>query len=345
MPESDRVYVHIGLPKTGTTYLQRLLARNRRRLERSGVRYPGPGADHFFAAQDVLSRPFKGHHDSRIEGAWPALVSAVHNAPGSVILAHELLATARGSVIQRLVSDLAPRHVTVVATVRDLVRQVPAVWQEDVKNGSRRSFDEFLARVEKTATSETRLSKPFWKFQDGPGILAEWSSVPGVEIVVVTVPPAARGSHVLWERFATAVNIDPTAVDAEMPLGNVSLGAAETELLRSVNEWAAEALDWPAYRRLVKKTLGEEILAARRGGPRLSLPSAAREWAEGTSIAMADALEAAGYTVVGSLDELRHPPDGPEHTGAWPPPDADQLSSARDAVIGLLSRLAERNPS
>lgn len=345
MPEPGRVFVHIGLPKTGTTYLQRLLARNRRRLEESGVLYPGPGADHFLAAQDLLGRPFKGHPDPRIDGAWSRLVEGVREGRGSVVLSHELLATARGEVISRLVRDLAPRPVTVVATVRDMVRQVPAVWQEDVKNGSTRTFEEFLSRIQTSAGTRRRLDKPFWRFQDAPGIVEQWAQVAGVDVVVVTVPQPGQGPTALWERFAQAIQVDPGSVDTELPPGNVSLGAAETELLRTVNEWAGQALDWPSYRRLVKKTLAEDLLAARRSSPRLTLPPATRSWALDQSVAMADRLEQAGYAVIGSLDELRRPAPFEDAEITWPPSDAAQLASARDAVIGLLGTLAERQPS
>ena len=36
-----RVYLHIGAPKTGTTYLQEVLFTNRARLAEHGVLYPG----------------------------------------------------------------------------------------------------------------------------------------------------------------------------------------------------------------------------------------------------------------------------------------------------------------
>ncbi len=35
-----RAFVHIGLPKTGTTYLQAVLAHHRDALRESGVLYP-----------------------------------------------------------------------------------------------------------------------------------------------------------------------------------------------------------------------------------------------------------------------------------------------------------------
>jgi hypothetical protein len=345
MPDPARVFVHIGLPKTGTTYLQRLMASNRRRLANAGVHYPGRGADHFLAAQDLLGRPFKGYVDPRIQGAWPRLVSHVRRSRGDVVISHELLATARSEEIARVVNDVAPRPVTVIATVRDLVRQAPAVWQEDVKNGSTRTFDDFLSRIQSTSSAKRRLAKPFWRFQDAPGILAQWSAVPGVEVVVVTVPQPGQGPTALWERFAHAIGVDPDSVETDMPAGNVSLGAAETEFLRTVNTWAGDALDWPSYRRLVKKTLAEDVLAQRSTSPRLALPTATLVWASEQSIAMANRLETAGYTVVGSLDDLRGPHDASEHIEAWPPPETDQLSSARDAVIGLLTRLAEERPS
>ena len=36
----QRLYLHVGLPKSGTTFLQALLAKNRGRLKESGFIYP-----------------------------------------------------------------------------------------------------------------------------------------------------------------------------------------------------------------------------------------------------------------------------------------------------------------
>jgi len=342
MPDGNRVIVHVGLPKTGTTFLQRVLARNRQALHAAGVLYPGPGSDHFFAAQDLLDRPFKGHRDPRVEGAWLTLTGQARGIASTVVISHELLATARGAVIDRLLDDLTPREVTVVATVRDLPRQVLAVWQEDVKNGSTRSFDEFLRRVQRTSDADDRLSKPFWKLQDAPEILALWAErLPVGRVVVVTVPPSGQPSSLLWQRFCSVIGVSPTGLDADVPRRNVSLGAAETELLRSVNAGTAPYLDWPTYRRLVKRLLAEQILASRRSSPRLRLPEAGRDWALERGAAMAEALAGAGYPVIGSLDDLRSTPAGSPDSVAWPPDDSDQLAAATEAIVALLRQDAE----
>ena len=41
---AERVYLHVGLPKTATTYLQTILWANRDALEGQGVRLPGAAA-------------------------------------------------------------------------------------------------------------------------------------------------------------------------------------------------------------------------------------------------------------------------------------------------------------
>jgi hypothetical protein len=52
-----RVYLHIGAPKTGTTYLQEVLFRNRARLAEHGVLYPGDStAAHYAAVLDLRVR-------------------------------------------------------------------------------------------------------------------------------------------------------------------------------------------------------------------------------------------------------------------------------------------------
>lgn len=339
MARTDTVFVHIGLPKTGTTYLQRVLAANRAPLRSQGVAYLGTTVDHFFAAQDLLGKPFRGHPDSRVTGAWKRLVGDARSWRGPAVISHELLATATADDVRRLVDDLSPRPVRVVVTLRDLPRQLVAVWQEDVKNGRTETFPDFLDRVRSTSQDPQRRGRRFWRFQDVPGILSTWSDVVGASsTAVVTVPLPDSAHDSLWSRFARAIAVDPQRVDPTVPRRNVSLGAGEAEFLRRLNEWAADAMEWPSYRRLVKKQMGEGDLAARTDTPRISLPSDVGAWAATESARMADQVAAAGYPVVGELDDLRPPPaaDG----APWPPQEAAVLEAALASVQGLLTRAA-----
>ncbi len=54
MASNGRVFLHIGEPKTGTTFLQQVMWGNRRELAAQGLVLPGHHAqDHFRASQDL----------------------------------------------------------------------------------------------------------------------------------------------------------------------------------------------------------------------------------------------------------------------------------------------------
>ena len=63
---SRRVYLHIGAPKTGTTYLQDRLAVNAKTLAAHDVHFPttsplvSPGLAHFRGALDLLGQDWGG---------------------------------------------------------------------------------------------------------------------------------------------------------------------------------------------------------------------------------------------------------------------------------------------
>ena len=63
---AERIFLHIGLPKTATTYLQSILWASREQLERDGVRLPGTERrDHLWATRVVGEDPNLGRHARR----------------------------------------------------------------------------------------------------------------------------------------------------------------------------------------------------------------------------------------------------------------------------------------
>ena len=97
MTSQRRVYLHIGAPKTGTTYVQDRLSRNAKTLAQHGVHFPAraplvsPGMFHFRAALDLLGQDWGGEQ-GHAEGSWDALVRRVRRSRGTVIVSHEILA-------------------------------------------------------------------------------------------------------------------------------------------------------------------------------------------------------------------------------------------------------------
>ena len=334
---AHRVFVHVGAPKTGTTYLQDLLWRHRNALTGDGVLYPGNRRDvHFRAALDLREVAFAGHRDPTVAGAWDQLAEQARAWQGGIaVLSHELLAAATEERALRAVASLEPAQVHIVYTARDLARQIPAMWQESVKNGRTLDFAGYLERIQQPGR-RGRAAQVFWRSQDAPAVLERWSAaVQADRIHLVTVPPPGAAPTLLWERFCSVIGIDSSRFDASVPRTNTSLGLAQVELVRRLNEALDDTLDWPDYEAVVKHELAERRLAGRPPSPPASLPGADYAWAVQRSRELVATLAAAPYDVVGSLDELVPPaqPSGPNGGGSV----EAEIGSVLDVAVDVLA--------
>jgi hypothetical protein len=342
----DRVYLHIGAPKTGTTYLQALLAANRAALESEGILYPPSVSDaHHAAAWDLRGTPAQRRDVRGIEGSWDTLVGRANAWDGeAVIVSSELFVYCNDRQVRTALSAF-DAEVHVVYTARDLIRQVPAVWQERVKNQQTISYPDYLAAV---ITARSRSGKhAFWRAQDAAAVAKRWShGLPAEAVHVVTAPPTGSSPYVLWERFVSVLGRRAEVFDAEAagPV-NRSLGLLQTELLRRYNERYGSGLSWPVYRRMIRLELDRSFAAAIPDGRKLTLPAADYEFFAAAARDMVSELRRAGYDVVGDLDELLPPaqatPSDVNQTESVVASDAEVLGAALDVMHTLLARQRE----
>ncbi len=332
MHERPTVFFHIGGHKTGTTYLQNVLRRNRAALRRDGMLFPGDRpASHVWASHDLRGAAFKDYRNPHVTGAWGRLVDEIRHWNGPAIIDHEMFSLARSQHVARALRDLDFADVHVVFTARDMARQLPAAWQEWIKNRDTLSFAQFLAAVRKPSDESRR----FLSLHDVPAILARWARVvPAASIHVITVPPPGADPGLLWQRFCAVLGLDPERYDTSVTRANTSLGAAEAAVLRRLNlELADQPIPWPAYGAQVKHGLAPEL--SKRPGARISLPPDAYAWALAwANQAVAD-LAAAGYDVTGDLAELipSARPSGLD------PDDVDAEAQAAAAIAGMAALL------
>ena len=337
----QRVFLHIGSPKTGTTYLQEVLWTNRDTLREAGVSYPGSRADaHFLATQDLRELVWHGHVDEAVPGAWDRIVTEVRTWPGTSVISHEMLASASPAAIKRALQSLAGLEVHVVLTTRDLARQVPAVWQEDVKNCGRLTFGEFTRSLRGLDDSiDPFFARTFWGYQDLPVVLRNWAGEqPPERVHLITVPRGAPHDE-LWTRFAATVGIDAARHPARVEVKNPSMGLVETGVVRRLNELLVGKLDWPAYQRFVKNVLAVDVLANRPGAVPLRLPAEDQDWVLQKSKEMVQSLRDSGYHVTGDLDDLLPATGGPEARHPDDVSDGEVLDAAIYAVAGLVHEL------
>ncbi|CAA9371821.1 MAG: hypothetical protein AVDCRST_MAG60-148 [uncultured Nocardioides sp.] len=339
-----RVLLHVGTPKTGTSYLQDVLFRNRELLREHGILYPADRFDgHFLAALDLMRLTWGGIETQAV-GAWDRLADEVRRWPQTSIISHEILSTASPTQIDRAMTSFGDDvEVHLIVSVRDLVRQVPAEWQENVKHRSLVSYAHFLDMI-RDPSRDTRIGSWFWGAQEIPDILDRWGAIlPAHQVHVVTVPRPGAAPDELWRRFSRTFGLDGIDLDLTPERANPSLGVPETALLRLINKRVTVVVDPPDYRPLVRELLAHQTLSRRTRSARLGLPPATHEWVQELSRTWVEEIEKRGYDVVGDVaDVLGQPLES--FTDPDTAPASDLLPAALDVIRALLvegSRLRE----
>ena len=339
---ASQVFLHIGLPKTGTTYLQSVLWDAKAALARDGYLLPGRGhREHLWAALELQGRPNLERRHPTAPGTLARLVKAVNRHQGPAILTHEFMCGAGRDQARRLVESLAPAEVHIVVTARDTLGMLTAGWAEYVKNGGTKPLAEMRGN---------RLGGQGefgWRTWDLGGVLRRWGrQVPAEQVHVLPMPGpgAPRDQH--WRNFAGVLGLDPDRYDAPEEPRNPALGVVQIELLRRVNPHLT------AFRRPVDRGtwirgyLAEGHLV-RQDGERLGADEVqvaeCRERAE-RAVGM---ILRRGYRVVGDVESLLVPADLPPRPHPDTVSNAALLASATTLIAEMLAdvrRIARDDP-
>ena len=140
---AERVYLHIGAAKTGTSYLQQMIWRNREVLQQQGVFLPGGSRrSQFDAVADLRGGMWS---DRVLKATWDEVAQEVREGDGVALLSEELLCGSEPAHIERVLASLAPVPVHVIHSARDIGRQIPAEWQQAVRARSPMSYDDYVS--------------------------------------------------------------------------------------------------------------------------------------------------------------------------------------------------------
>ncbi|GGD28031.1 hypothetical protein [Nocardioides daphniae] len=325
-----RIVLHVGAMKSGTSYLQTLLMDNKARLAEHGVVVPGArwgdqvaGVSHVLERQKVMRKPG--------EDAWQSLVDEVQAHDGTSVISMEFLGPVGLPKIEKVRDSFDGMRVEAVITARDLGRNIPAMWQEFVKNGGTTSLERYVEKVREREEEGAR----FWREQSIGAMARRWSDVLGLDAVtVVTVPKPGVPGEELWKRFARTLEVDPGVV-VQPARSNESLGAASVEVVRRLNESLGD-LDFGRYAPVVKHRLAKKTLGPRRAEE----PAIGFEvpgWLVPAADRMVANIDALGVAVIGDLAELRPLPTPGVAPGAVPA--EQQLAAATAGMEGLARAL------
>lgn len=303
------VFLHVGLPKTGTKYLQRTMQQSADALEAERVEL----VPRTRVETTGLFRVARGDADPDEESAYSLddYARDVGRAGGaSVLTSDERLARLTHDQAEQLLQAVGDdRRVHLVLTLRAISRALPSAWQQDVKVGKTRDLETYVTYLRDDWDHEREAG--FWIGRDLPDLFGRWApAVPAERIHICTVPATGDSPTDLLDRFCAAVGVSADGLRAPDAPVNSSLGLAQTEVLRRINELLPEEftrrtsfeqrtgwhvrLDW----------LGRQHLATQPVGA-VRLPGHWREWTERIAADEIAFLSGAGVQVHGDLEDLR----------------------------------------
>lgn len=332
------VFLHVGLPKTGTTTIQAALDASVDTLAADGVLVAG-GSHHAQrqAVYDLLGQRVAGEDRGVVAGSLTRLLEEVAEHRGrSVVVSEEELSLARPRHVRGLVRRLEGHRVFVVVGVRDMARTLVSAWQQSVVNCSTTQWHDFIASARGDEGAPPSEGVAFWLRHDVLRVVDAWSTaVPPDRIRLVTVPPAGAGTTLLLDRFAAAADL-PAGAWGQAPDAprNVSLGAAELEAVRRLNVAVDGRLNTSQHRFVIEAGIRARLAGA--GGRPLVLPAEHHAWARDYGERLAEEVRRRGLAVCGSLSDLVPAATAP----AGPPPDevgGEELLAATEAALASLA--------
>jgi hypothetical protein len=331
---AERIILHIGAPKTGTTFLQAVLFHNQQRLADAGVLVPGRNRrDHGFAATGVRQGA-----DGPRRPDWERIVAQAREWPGTVVLSNEWFCMAGTRNARRALRDLSGMDTHILFTARDFVSQIPAAWQETLKLGVSSTLEDFVASL------DADRGRWRWSVLDPALVLERWQGwLPAENMHVVTLPVNGSDPSLLWKRFARVCGIEPDFCETQLDQARESISVESARLLQQMGPLLRDAVEadsghWSEAYLWIQQYLSHGLLVPRRGS-KIAMPPedlvALRERSRATVRSLAEA----GYDIVGDLHDLT----AAETPAKARPPeevtDREMLEVAMPLVADLLGRV------
>lgn len=302
----QRLLIHVGPHKTGTTTVQSALHQHKDLLIEQGVRYLGSGVRPGLGPRALTGVLDSAAQQRRGLKEWSELqAEAAAATEPRLVLSSEFLCEADDDAARRIVDGWGDVDLQVVVTLRSLARILPSQWQQFVRSGLAEPFGPWVEAIV-AAYDDPASPLPFWRRHRHADIVERWARIVGADKVTVVIGDSGDPG-LLTREFAALLDLPSDLLVPRSSMENRSLTWEEAAVIRAFNHQATAARHLPtkarlaAWARLKHRTpLSSEHRITIPG----SLVDPVRAMCEDT----ATRIVASGVTVVGDLEELRQVP-------------------------------------
>lgn len=330
LPEGTRL-LHIGPPKTGTSALQSASHACRNSMRQQGVRYAGAARQASTAAYAVTRRvhPSTGKPPSMRH--WNSLVREVRGSrERRVLISSEFFAGASDEQAKGIIRDLDPAKAHVAITLRPLAKILASRWQQNVQEGARIPYEEWLREVLENPVGDH--GKRFWSRQRHDALVRRWVEAAGPDRVTVIVVDEHDHDSLLT-RFEELLGLETGTLMPQKNSSNRSLTIEEVEAVRAFNQqYFGEHFSKALHYKMMARGAALHLKARRVASSerRLLTPAWAIDKANTFGAEVINVVRLLDVRVLGDLDSL-----------VVPAADASKEATVSD-VAGISPEVAAR---
>ncbi len=306
---AEKLILHAGFHKSGTTALQRAFAANAELLSSYGIFYPPSSRQaHHRAAWGLTSRVWgwRNNGGKEISSAqWKSLVRRIKRAKGTVLISSEFFTEAKPQHIEQIREDLRNIPIEIVFTSRPFIKILASSYQQFLKYGVRARYDKWLDEMfHKHDVS--KVTPTFWRRSQVDDVVNSWVEVFGAENVTVILADESQ-PRFIFDEFERILGVPAGSLPLPEDGANRSMTLEESHLLFLINGLYDRSYGWDEYRAMIRdgyvRFLSDKT-KPRSGAKKLPTP----EWAAKEAAALTQRhltrLREMGISVRG--DETRY---------------------------------------
>jgi len=302
---TQRVVIHIGPPKTGSTTLQDALHHHRDELKRMGIRYAGSGTQSSAAAMWVTRRRDRTTGRQVPASAWKQLLKEIKDSiESTIVVSSEWFAAATPAQIRTISQELPGAEYQIVIALRSLDRILPSRWKQNVIEGATYSFAEWLELIFSPSTNS--YGSRFWHQHRHDELVQRWGEVFGQRAITAICIDDADPDRLL-RNMESLIGAEEGSLGSSRHVRNVSLDGVTVEGIRRFN-LLAEEHGVPPELRYIAVTRGAvpqiEHGVQSDGSNTGRVPAKYADLCVAESTRIVKELQKSGANILGDLDEL-----------------------------------------